>query len=85
MTDKTYVKKRPPGATGNVIAMTWSPQNYPQYRGYMQLTHFWLATTPKAGFNTHHIIKFYHIYMYFRSKLNPFKLKRLSMQKCGSS
>lgn len=40
--------KRPPGPTGNVIANTWSHQNYPQYIGYMKINHWWWATSPKV-------------------------------------
>jgi len=48
LSEEVYVK-RPQGlATGNVIANTWSEQNYPQFIGYMQVTHQWMQTSPKV-------------------------------------
>ena len=47
---------RPPPdgvSTGNVIANTWSEHNpaYAELVGYMKLHHFWMATSPKGGFD----------------------------------
>ena len=48
-----YLWWRPQGlATGNVIANTWSEQNYPQFIGYMQVTHQWMQTSPKGKVDT---------------------------------
>ena len=48
---------RPPPdgvSTGNVIANTWSEHNpaYAELVGYMKLHHFWMATSPKGGFDS---------------------------------
>ena len=47
---------RPPPdgvSTGNVIANTWSEHNpaYAELVGYMKIHHFWMATSPKGGFD----------------------------------